>query len=78
MDYPAFRARGLVLSPRRIGSGAIDSATKHLVQQRLKRAGMRWSDPGGAGILALLAWLTSGRAIPSFAFACQPPTPRAA
>ena len=42
MAYPRFLARGLP-----IGSGAIESAAKHLIQQRMKRAGMRWSLDGG-------------------------------
>jgi hypothetical protein len=50
MDYPACRARGLP-----IGSGAVESAAKHLVQARMKRAGMRWSERGARAILALCA-----------------------
>ena len=50
MDYPTFRARGLP-----VGSGAVESAAKHLVQVRLKRAGMRWSEAGAQAILALCA-----------------------
>jgi hypothetical protein len=58
MAYPAFRLDGLP-----IGSGAIESAADHLVQRRMKRAGMRWSDAGGDAILALRARLRSGRTI---------------
>ena len=54
MDYPAYRARGLP-----VGSGAVESAAKHLVQARMKRAGMRWSDAGGQAILALCADLAT-------------------
>lgn len=54
MDYPAYRARGLP-----VGSGAVESAAKHLVQDRMKRAGMRWSLPGGQAILAVCAHLTN-------------------
>jgi hypothetical protein len=50
MQYPAFRAQGLP-----IGSGAVESSAKHLIQQRLKRAGARWSDAGGAALIALRA-----------------------
>jgi hypothetical protein len=50
MDYPAFRAQGLP-----IGSGAVESSAKHLIQHRLKRAGQRWSDAGGAALIALRA-----------------------
>jgi hypothetical protein len=56
MDYPAFTARGLPL-----GSGAVESAAKHLVQQRLKRAGARWSDDGAQGVLAVRCRLVSNR-----------------
>jgi hypothetical protein len=58
MDYPAFRARGLL-----IGSGAVESAAKHVVQQRMKRAGMRWGDVGGQALLALCAHVASGRPV---------------
>lgn len=57
LAYPAFREQGLP-----IGSGAVESAAGHLVQQRLKRtAAMRWSDSGGAALLALCAYDASGR-----------------
>jgi hypothetical protein len=36
-----------------VGSGAVESAGKHLVQQRMKRAGMRWSELGARAILHL-------------------------
>lgn len=58
MTYPAFRLDGLP-----IGSGAIESAADHLVQRRLKRAGMRWSAAGADAILALRARLCSGRPV---------------
>jgi hypothetical protein len=50
MDYPSLRLDGLP-----IGSGAIESAANHVVQRRLKRAGMRWSEAGADAILALRA-----------------------
>jgi hypothetical protein len=50
MQYPAFRAAGLP-----IGSGAVESACKLVVQRRMKGPGMRWSDHGAAGMLALCA-----------------------
>lgn len=50
MDYPTYRARGLP-----VGSGAVESAARHLVQVRLKRAGMRWGEAGAQAILALCA-----------------------
>jgi hypothetical protein len=56
MDYPSLRLDGLPL-----GSGAIESAADHLVQRRMKRAGMRWSDAGGDALLVLRARLRSRR-----------------
>jgi hypothetical protein len=56
MDYPALRLDGLP-----IGSGAIESAADHVVQRRMKRAGMRWSDDGGDAMLALRARRASRR-----------------
>ena len=56
MQYPQYRLDGLP-----IGSGAIESAADHVVQRRMKRAGMRWSDTGGDALLALRARLRSGR-----------------
>jgi len=50
MQYPTFRAQGLP-----IGSGAVESSAKHLIQQRLKRAGMRWGEVGGRALIALRA-----------------------
>jgi len=50
MQYPRFREQGLP-----IGSGAVESSAKHVIQQRLKRAGMRWSIPGGRSLIALRA-----------------------
>jgi hypothetical protein len=67
MAYPTFRAAGLP-----IGSGAVEASAKHLVQQRMKRAGMRWSEPGARAMLALLAHRASGRAVPASAFLTRP------
>lgn len=36
-----------------IGSGSVESAARHIVQQRLKQSGMRWSDSGAQAILNL-------------------------
>jgi hypothetical protein len=41
MDYPRYRANGWL-----IGSGAVESACKTVVGQRLKQAGMRWREYG--------------------------------
>lgn len=59
MAYPIFRARGLP-----IGSGAVESAAKHVVQIRMKRSGMRWSDAGGEALLALCAYRAGKRPLP--------------
>ncbi len=56
MAYPTFRAQGLP-----IGSGAVESAAKHVVQLRMKRPGMRWSVAGGQALLAVCARRSSGR-----------------
>jgi len=48
MQYPLFRRQGLP-----VGSGAVEGGAKHLVQQRMKRAGMRWSELGARAILHL-------------------------
>ena len=48
MRYDEYRKRGY-----HIGSGAVESACKHLVGQRLKQAGMRWSVEGADAILQL-------------------------
>jgi hypothetical protein len=56
MDYPRLRRQDLPL-----GSGAVESSAKHLVQQRMKRSGMRWSDLGARAILNLRCHLLSGR-----------------
>jgi hypothetical protein len=37
MDYARYRKLGL-----QVGSGAIESACKHVIQARIKQAGMRW------------------------------------
>src|SRR5262249_58314215 len=41
MDYPRYLANGWL-----IGSGAVESACKTVVGQRLKQAGMRWRGDG--------------------------------
>lgn len=56
MDYAAFRQAGYP-----IGSGAIESACKTVVQARMKQAGMRWSRTGAQAMLALRCLLLSDR-----------------
>jgi hypothetical protein len=60
MDYPAFHSGGLP-----IGSGAVESAARHVVQARMKRSGIRWSDSGGEAMLALCARNAAGRGAPA-------------
>ena len=50
MEYPEYLARGWC-----IGSGAVESACKTVVGQRLKLAGMRWSEDGSDAICHLRA-----------------------
>jgi hypothetical protein len=48
MQYQTYRAAGYP-----IGSGAVESAVSHVVQQRMKRVGMRWRAAGADTMLAL-------------------------
>jgi hypothetical protein len=50
MNYPLYRERGYF-----VGSGAMESTHKTIVQQRLKRAGMRWDIEGAQALLSLRA-----------------------
>jgi hypothetical protein len=54
MNYPAYRARGMM-----IGSGPVESACKVIVGQRLKQAGMRWTREGADAVLAVRTALLS-------------------
>jgi len=54
INYPQYKAKGWF-----VGSGAIESANKTIVQQRLKRSGMRWSVLGAQAILTLRAKVES-------------------
>jgi len=55
MDYPRFVARQFP-----IGSGAVESTCKSLVEARAKQAGMRWSRAGAQTVLSLRALQRSG------------------
>ncbi len=57
MDYPAYRACGMM-----IGSGPVEAACKVVVGQRLKQSGMRWTQAGADNILALRTAILSGEA----------------
>ena len=50
MEYPEYLARGWC-----IGSGAVESACKTVVGQRLKLAGMRWGENGSHAVCHLRA-----------------------
>jgi len=56
INYPSYREQGFF-----VGSGAIESSNKTIVQQRLKRAGMRWSVAGAQALLSLRAKEESDR-----------------
>lgn len=56
MDYAGYQKRGLL-----IGSGAIESAHRTVVQKRLKRSGQRWSVAGAQCVLNLRTCFMSDR-----------------
>lgn len=56
MDYARYRSLGL-----QVGSGTIESACKHVIQARLKQAGMRWSVRNARTLGKLRARLKSDR-----------------
>jgi hypothetical protein len=48
MRYAQYRAHGLFIGP-----GVVEAGCKSVIGQRLKLSGMRWTEPGATGILAL-------------------------
>ena len=56
MDYPTYQANGWY-----IGSGAVESACKTVVNQRLKGAGMRWGETGSHEVCHVRALYRSER-----------------
>jgi hypothetical protein len=48
MKYKTFKENGWL-----IGSGAIEAANRHVVQQRMKLSGQRWTIPGAQQLLNL-------------------------
>jgi hypothetical protein len=56
INYPEYRKKHLP-----VGSGAVESACKQLVAQRMKRSGMRWDHEGAENILSLRSLALSGR-----------------
>ena len=55
MNYSTLQAMNLP-----IGSGVTEGTCKHLVVDRLRRAGMRWSEQGGQAVLTLRSLAVSG------------------
>ncbi len=56
LDYPSFVARAFP-----IGSGAVESSGKSVIQARTTGAGMRWSAAGAQQVVSLRALHRSGR-----------------
>ena len=56
IDYPKYKQSGYF-----VGSGAVESANKVILQRRLKQAGMRWSVNGAQAVLSLRAKVESKR-----------------
>jgi hypothetical protein len=56
IDYPTYKEKGYF-----VGSGAIESANKVILQRRLKQSGMRWGVPGAQAVLSLRAKYESNR-----------------
>ena len=55
VNYPEYKKNGFF-----VGSGAIESANKTILQRRLKQSGMRWSVKGAQFVLTLRAKVESG------------------
>jgi hypothetical protein len=77
MRYRTFRARGLP-----VGSGIVESAHRHVLQVRMKRAGQRWSIPRARRMARLRAvYRTTGavrfHAASALAFPTRPTPPPA-
>jgi len=64
MDYPGYRAQGLM-----IGSGPVEAACKVMVGGRLKGAGKRWTQLGADAVLAVRALVLGRRFDDLLAFA---------
>lgn len=56
MNYNALQEKGL-----KVGSGAIESGNKKVIQQRMKQSGMRWNVETGQTIASLRAKNASGQ-----------------
>lgn len=56
VNYPEYEAKGYY-----IGSGAVESANKTVLQSRMKRSGMRWEPKYAQAMITLRAMEESGR-----------------
>jgi len=56
IDYPKYRARGYF-----VGSGAIESANRSVMQRRLKQPGAKWEPDWAGGVLSLRCKLACDR-----------------
>jgi len=56
VDYPKYKEMGYF-----VGSGAVESDNKVILQRRLKQSGMRWSVQGTQFLLSLRAKVESNR-----------------
>ena len=56
IKYPLYKEKGYI-----IGSGAIESGNKKVIQHRMKQSGMRWGIKTGQAIASLRAEYASGR-----------------
>ena len=56
MDYRSFREKGYF-----VGSGAIESANRYLMQNRMKLPGMRWNKDAAQRMLSLKVREESGQ-----------------
>ena len=64
IDYKRYLKEGLM-----IGSGVVESSNRPIVTQRLKQAGMHWSQQGAEGVMALrAAYLSSSKRWSNFWF----------
>ena len=57
MDYKSYKNIGVGL----IGSGAIESAHRTVVQKRMKQSGQRWSNKGAQNMLNLRVLTMNGQ-----------------
>jgi transposase-like protein len=56
MNYSALKKEGI-----KVGSGAVESGNKKVIQQRMKQSGMRWNIDSGQSVASLRAKHASGR-----------------